>query len=187
MTAAAQGAANGDKDGDVPPSLLVRVADGLMIVTNVMATAWILLLMVLILADVAGRNLFLAPIAGVPEMVKYSIVGIVFLQIAHTHRCGEMVRSNGVMLMIGESFPRISILMDMFAQLCGMAFSLSLAWAIWPKLARSWQRGEMEGVSGHFQIAVWPFLLIITVGAVLLAVSFALSAVLAARRLRGGQ
>jgi len=187
MTSVAHNKANGDRDGDLSPSLLVRFADSLMIITNIMATAWILLLMVLILADVVGRNLFLAPISGVPEMVKYSIVGIVFLQIAHTHRCGEMIRSNGIMLMVAESFPRISILMDMLAQLCGMAFSITLAWAIWPRVLLVWKSGETEGISGHFQMPVWPFLLIIALGAMLLALSFALAAVIAARRLPGGR
>ena len=56
---------------------LVRLLGFVMSLTNVVATTWILLLMVLIVADVVGRNAFLSPIAGVPEMVKYSIVGIV--------------------------------------------------------------------------------------------------------------
>ena len=42
--------------------------------------------MVLINSDVIGRNLFNAPILGVPEMTSLSIVGIVFLQLADTLR-----------------------------------------------------------------------------------------------------
>ena len=65
---------------------LDEVADVVMGAANVVATLWILWLMVLIVSDVIGRETIGQPIAGVPEMVKFSIVGIVFLQIAHTHR-----------------------------------------------------------------------------------------------------
>ena len=50
--------------------------------------------MLLICADVAMRNLFNAPIAGVAEMVAFSIVGIVFLQLAHTLRTGALTRTD---------------------------------------------------------------------------------------------
>lgn len=157
-----------------------------MSLANVAATAWILTLMLLILADVIGRNLLLAPVAGVPEMVKYSIVGIVFLQIAHTHRRGEMIRSDGLLGLAMARRPRLGAAMDLFAQLAGCAISLLLARAVWPKATRAFSRGEMEGVAGHFQMPVWPFLAIVSAGAALLAISFALSAWRAARRLREG-
>ena len=38
------------------------------------------------------------------------------------------------------------------------------------------ERGEMEGVQGHFTMPVWPFLFLIVLGAILLAVSFLLTA-----------
>ncbi|MFV0474631.1 MAG: TRAP transporter small permease subunit [Pikeienuella sp.] len=163
---------------------LSRLADLAMALANIAATAWILILMLLILADVIGRNAFLAPIAGVPEMVKFSIVGIVFLQIAHTHRRGEMIRSDGLLGLAAARRPRLGAAMDLFAQAAGCAVSLALAWAVWPKATRAFDRGEMEGVAGHFQMPVWPFLAIVSFGAVLLAISFALSSVQAAKRLR---
>lgn len=41
----------------------------------------------------------------------------------------------------------------------------------------------MEGIAGHFQMPVWPFLGLIAGGAALLALSFAIAAWAAARRL----
>jgi len=172
--------------GPARPGRLTRIADAVMTAANVTATAWILLLMALILADVFGRNLLLQPIAGVPEMVKYSIVGIVFLQIAHTHRCGEMIRSDGILGLVTRRSPRAGAVMDLFAQLCGLALSLALAWAVWPKAVKAFNRGEMEGIAGHFQMPVWPFLLIVTIGSLLLALSFLLQAGLVTKRLRRG-
>lgn len=158
------------------PTRLDRLADAVMSTANVVATLWILGLMVLIVADVLGRETLGQPIAGVPEMVKYSIVGIVFLQIAHTHRKGEMIRSTGILGMLTARYPRAAKAMELTAQLCGAAFALTLAWAVWPKAIRAYERGEMEGVQGHFTLPVWPFLSLIVLGSVLLALSFLLSA-----------
>ncbi|MCV0393781.1 MAG: TRAP transporter small permease [Rhizobiaceae bacterium] len=153
---------------------------------NVVATTWILLIMVLIVADVVGRNAFLSPIAGVPEMVKFSIVGIVFLQVAHTHASGEMIRSDGLLEIIGRTRPRLAAAFDLVAQLLGVVFTVLLAWTVWPRMVRAFGRGEMEGVAGHFELPVWPFHLIIVAGSVLLALSFAAQAWVAWTRLRHG-
>lgn len=172
---------NAERDDGERKGPLLRGFDALASLANVVATTWILLLMVLIVADVVGRNAFLSPIAGVPEMVKYSIVGIVFLQIAHTHARGQMIRSDGLLEILGRTRPRLVAGIDMVCQLVGLGFTLVLASAVWPHMARSYARGEMEGVSGHFTLPVWPFLLLIVIGSALLAVSFAVSAIQAAR------
>lgn len=155
---------------------LDQIAGAVMGAANVVATVWILWLMVLIVGDVLGREMLGHPIAGVPEMVKYSIVGIVFLQIAHTHRAGEMIRSDGIVGALRKRRPGIGRALDLIAQLCGAAFALTLAWAVWPKAVKAYERGEMEGVQGHFTMPVWPFLALIVLGSVLLACSFLLRA-----------
>ncbi|MBR9762017.1 MAG: TRAP transporter small permease [Rhodobacteraceae bacterium] len=155
---------------------LDRIADAVMGGANVVATLWILGLMVLIVCDILGRETLGHPIAGVPEMVKFSIVGIVFLQISHTHRKGEMIRSDGILGMVRGRWPRAALALELLAQLCGAAFAGALAWAVWPKVVRAFERGEMEGVQGHFTLPVWPFLFLIVLGSVLLAASFLLTA-----------
>ncbi len=164
---------------------LVRTADAVMGTANVIATLWILGLMVLIVCDILGRETLGRPIAGVPEMVKYSIVGIVFLQIAHTHRKGEMIRSDGVLGMMRRRWPSAGLAMDLVAQLCGAAFAATLAWAVWPKAIRAYECGEMEGVQGHFTLPVWPFLSLIVLGSALLALSFLLTALATLTEKRG--
>lgn len=155
---------------------LDRVAGVVMGAANVVATLWILWLMVLIVSDVIGRETFGHPIAGVPEIVKFSIVGIVFLQVAHTHRKGDMIRSDGILGMVRARWPRAGLAMEVFAQLCGATFASTLAWAVWPKVTRAYERGEMEGVQGHFTMPVWPFLFLIVLGSILLTLSFLLTA-----------
>ena len=55
---------------------------------NSIGTLWIFLLMVVISIDVIGRTAFNAPLPGVLELVRLSIVGIVFIQLGHTLRAG---------------------------------------------------------------------------------------------------
>lgn len=163
---------------------LFRALGAVMSLANVVATTWILLIMALVVADVIGRNAFLHPIAGVPEMVKYSIVGIVFLQVAHTHWKGQMIRSDGLVKIVMRTRPRLAACFDFAAQIIGAGFTFLLARAVWPHTVRAYERGEMEGVTGHFTMPVWPFLLIIAGGSALLGMSFLLSAAIALRRIR---
>lgn len=157
-------------------SRLDQIAGGIMGAANIVATLWILGLMILIVCDILGREAFGQPIAGVPEMVMFSIVGIVFLQIAHTHRNGEMIRSDGILTAVRNKWPRTGLAMDIVAQLCGALFTSTLAWAVWPKVVRAYERGELSGVQGHFTLPVWPFMSLIVLGSSLLALSFLLAA-----------
>jgi TRAP-type mannitol/chloroaromatic compound transport system permease small subunit len=150
----------------------LRLFDRTVALTNAVATAWIILLMLLIVADVVFRNAFLAPIAGVPEMMKYSIVGIVFLQIAHAHASGQMIRSEGLLSVFEKRWPRGAVLLDVLAQMAGAAVTILLAIAVWPRLETAFQRAEFEGAAGHFTLPVWPFFAITIIGSVLLALSF---------------
>lgn len=164
-------------------STLVRLLDRVMSLANGAATLWILVLMTLIVADVIGRDALLSPIAGVPEMVGFSIVVIVFLQAPHTHRHGQMIRSEGLLVAIRMRRPRLAAALDLVAQCIGVAVSVILAAAIAPRLVTAFRSGEFEGIPGHFTISVWPVLLAVTLGSVLLAASFALSAAAACRQL----
>ena len=51
-------------------------------IMNAIGTLWIFMLMLLISADVLGRELLGTPIRGVTEIISLSIVAIVFLQLA---------------------------------------------------------------------------------------------------------
>jgi TRAP-type C4-dicarboxylate transport system permease small subunit len=49
---------------------------------NTLASVWVLFIVGLVSADVIGRAAFNAPLSGVPEIVRFSIVGMVWLQMA---------------------------------------------------------------------------------------------------------
>lgn len=145
-------------------------------VMNAAGTIWIIGLMVLINADIFGRSLFSAPIAGVPELVSFSIVGIVFLQLAHTLRSGSMTRSDVLLNVLERRAPRARLVLLAIFHLVGGLLMLMIAWKFWPTVATAWQfpQRHFMGNPGFFTIAQWPLFGLIFLGILATAVQFLL-------------
>ncbi len=139
---------------------------------NAAGTLWILVLMVLINADVLGRDLFAAPIRGVAEVVSLSIVAIVFLQLADTLRTGRLTRSDALLGVLARTRPRLARLMRAAFHLAGAALLAVLAAASWPLLADSWATGEYLGAIGDFQARLWPMRALIVIGGACTSLTF---------------
>jgi len=132
--------------------------------------------MLLILADVIGRAAFDAPILGVPEMVQFSIVGIVFLQLPQTLRGGGLTRSELLLAPLRRCSPRAAGVLQAAYDLTGAAlFALILA-ATWPLAVQAFESREFYGSTGVVQIPIGPLKLIIIAGCAVMAAQFLLSA-----------
>lgn len=148
----------------------------LMATLSAIGTAWIFFLMVLILADVIGRGAFNTPILGVPEMVQFSIVGIVFLQLPETLRTGGLTRSDvllGALLMRRPSAGHSLLLVF---HLIGAAVFLVIAFTTWPLMQGAFANSEFYGSTGVFTLPTGPLKVIILIGAIAMAVQFLLLA-----------
>lgn len=150
---------------------------------NALGTVWILALMVLINADVAGRNLFAAPVRGVTELVSLSIVGIVFLQLADTLRAGRFTRADVLLQRLQRTRPALADGLQGLFHLVGLALMLVILVASWKPLAQAVAIREYVGAVGDFQAPVWPVRLITLVGLCSTALCFAVLAVLDLRRM----
>lgn len=162
-------------------------------VANGLGSAWILGLMLLIVGDVVGRALsgllfhvtgavVNLSIRGTPELVKLSIVGIVFLQVAHTLRHGRHVRSTVVTDRLGE---RPAEALTFIAHLLGAALCALIVWSSWDDMVRAWRIGEFEG-EGALRVPVAPSRTIVIVGTALFGLEFARLALANLRKFRGG-
>lgn len=151
---------------------LLRWLDAVTMVTNVLGSLLIFGLVLLIGADVAGRNLFGAPVPGVPEMVSLSIVAIVFLQVPMALKAGRMTRSDGVLDVIKARMPRVAAGLETVFDLCGVGVLTAILYAHWPILVRSWERNDFVGAIGDFTAPTWPVKLMLLVGAGLLLLQF---------------
>jgi len=150
---------------------------------NALGSVWIIGLMLLICADIAMRTLFNAPIAGVAEMVSFSIVGIVFLQLAHTLRTGALTRSDILLNAVGRVSPAARGWLLALFNLVGAALLALALWHFLPSLTDAWSRPERNfmGNPGFFQIPTWPLYALMAIGMAATIAQFCASAVQAAK------
>jgi tripartite ATP-independent transporter DctM subunit len=139
---------------------------------NSVGTLWIFALMFLICADVAGRYVFNAPIKGAAEMVGYSIVAAVFLQMASTLRAGRFTRVEMLIEPLQRRRPAAGHALNALYHLVGAAVFAVITWGTWPKLRDAWAYDEITGTPGVFVFLIWPFLAAVVVGAAVTAVEF---------------
>lgn len=151
---------------------------------NALGTVWILALMVLINADVIGRNLLDTPVRGVPELVALSIVGIVFLQLADTLRVGRFTRAEALLDRLARTSPKLHDALHVVFHLVGCALMLIILWASWTPLLDAVRIREYVGAIGDFQAPVWPIRLITLIGLGVTALCYAMLAWLDLQRLR---
>ncbi|MCB1388067.1 MAG: TRAP transporter small permease [Rhodobacteraceae bacterium] len=141
---------------------------------NAFGTVWIVALMLLIVADIALRNLMNAPINGVPEMVSFSIVGIVFLQLSHALRVGSLTRSELLLNMLRpQGWPR-RVLLALF-NLTGAVILAIALWRFYPSFQSAWSNPARHfmGSPGVFVLPRWPLYGLMLIGLAATVLQFA--------------
>jgi TRAP-type mannitol/chloroaromatic compound transport system permease small subunit len=154
---------------------------------NALGTVWILALMLLINADVLGRDLFGTPVRGVTELVALSIVGIVFLQLADTLHSGRFTRADVLLQRLKRTRPVAAARLQALFHAAGAALMAVILWAAWRPLIESIRIREYVGAIGDFTAPVWPVRLIMLIGLSVTLITFVLLALAdlqRARRLR---
>lgn len=143
-----------------------------LIVTSLcfVGTIWIVLLMIIIFSDVVGRGVFNSPLAGIPEIVKNSIVGLTFLQLAYVLRDGRHVRTTFIYDRVPDHWKRI---MDIFGSLAGMAIFIMIFYATLEPTHKAFVTGDFEG--NNVRIPTFPTHVLILLGSLLMIFQFALS------------
>jgi TRAP-type C4-dicarboxylate transport system permease small subunit len=153
------------------PHPMGRVAE----VLAAIGTAWIFAMMLLVVADVVGRNFLDAPITGVAEFASRSVASIVFLTLAAAICGGRMTRSDFVPRLLGARAPGLVRALDVANALLGVLLFAALAGIGWPELVRSWQDNEYFGVQGVATMAAWPFRALLVGGAGVASLAYLLA------------
>ncbi len=166
---------------------LTRVLRAIAIAANVIGTLVVLVLVAVLNYDVIARGVFNAPFKGAYEVIQFSVVLIVFLQLPDVVRVGRLTRSDGFLIIAGHRRPRLGHTMRAMANAISCVFMLLVAIAIWPEFVEAWVRNDFFGVPGVFTAPWWPVKLAIFFSAALCTALFALKTVFgeaaAARRL----
>jgi len=157
-----------------PLQICVTTIERIAILANVAGTAVVLMLVVVVNYDVVARGMFNKPFHGAVELVQFSMVLIVFLQLPDVTRVNRLTRSDGFLMIAGTRWPRVSAFIDKFINFIAGVFMLLIAIAIWPEFVDMFETKDYFGVPGVFTAPWWPIKLVIFLSACLCCILFAL-------------
>ena len=161
---------------------LSRVANTLAIATNALGTVVVLALVVILNVDVIARGVFSTPIKGAYEMVQFSVVLIVFLQLADVVRVDRLTRSDGMLNILHNRRPNIAANLRRVINAISAIFMGLICYITFPEFLKMWGTQDYFGVPGLFTLPWWPVKLVIAFGTGLASVIFVLKVISAQDR-----
>ncbi|SPF75764.1 hypothetical protein ALP8811_00758 [Aliiroseovarius pelagivivens] len=161
---------------------LSRVANTFAIAANALGTLVVLALVVVLNVDVIARGVFSAPIKGTYEMVQFSVVLIVFLQLADVVRVDRLTRSDGFLNLLHDRRPRLTANLRRIINALSAIFMGLVAYITFPEFLHMWDTQDYFGVPGLFTLPWWPVKLVISVGTALSCLIFVLKVITAQDR-----
>lgn len=148
-------------------SIARRALDRIAMAANVCGTLVVLALVVIVNVDVISRGVFSAPFRGSVEVVQFSMVLIVFLQLPDVVRANRLTRSDGLLLVMGNRRPVAAAWLSKIINAVSAILMALIAYAIWPEFVEAWETGDFFGTPGVFTAPWWPVKLVIFFSAVL--------------------
>lgn len=151
-----------------------NVASRVAMVANAVGTLVVLALVMVVNYDVVARGFFNKPFHGAVELVQFSMVLIVFLQLPDVVRVNRLTRSDGFLSVAGHGWPAVRKYLNKLINLVACIFMVLISVAIWPEFVEMFETRDYFGVPGVFTAPWWPIKLVIFVSAVLCSLLFAL-------------
>ena len=147
------------------------------IVANVVGTLVVLGLVLVVNYDVVARGVFNQPFRGAVEVVQFSIVLIVFLQLPDVVRVNRLTASDGFLILIGKRYPKVTRVIRFGINTLAALFMAAIAVTMYPEFIEMWHTQDYFGVPGIFTAPWWPIKLVICLSAVLCTILFVLKLV----------
>jgi len=94
---------------------------------------------------------------------------IVFLQLPDVVRVDRLTRSDGVLVVLATSHPRLGRVISRLIDLVSAVMMALIAIAMWPQFVDAWQTDQFFGTPGIFTAPWWPVRLAIVFSATLCA------------------
>lgn len=135
---------------------------------NIAGAAWVVFLMLLITTDVCGRAFLGSPLFGVPEIVKISVVGLVWCMMPHTLKIGAHLRST---ILLDRMPPTLNRSVEILSCVLGIAMFALIVYSGWDKMIEAWQIGEFEGEE-PMRVPTYPIRSMVVFGAALTSLQF---------------
>ena len=145
-------------------SLASALVDRVTIGLNATGTLFLLVLVMVVNTDVVARGIFNSPLKGAVEIIEFSMVLIVFLQLPDVVRVNRLTRSDGFLAILASHNPgRARHLCRLIDAVSATLMALVVI-TMWPEFLDTWETGEFFGTPGIFTAPYWPVKLAIVVG-----------------------
>lgn len=167
----------------MPQSLVIaartvrRLVHAIAIGANAVGTLVILLLVLVVNYDVVARGVFNAPFLGAVEVVQFSMVLIVFLQLPDVVRVNRLTRSDGFLTVLGMRYPNASVTIRRAINALSASLMALIAAAMWSEFLEMLQTRDYFGVPGVFTAPWWPVKLAIFSSAALCLIIFVIKVI----------
>lgn len=119
----------------VLPKIVRTVAIG----ANAVGTLTVLVLVIVMNIDVVARGVFRAPFLGVFEIVVFSMILIVFLQLPDVVRVNRLTRSDGFLLLIRDRRPKMADALYRLIDAIACVLMAAVAYATWPAFVEAFE------------------------------------------------
>lgn len=142
----------------------------------------LVLMMLQVIADVAGRLFLSRPLPSTIEIVaEWWMPALIFLPMVTVALRGENI---AVDIVYDRLPPRAQAVSDIFAGLAFAVFLAFISWGAWEQALRAYAKGEF--ILGMIPVVIWPVRFLLPIAGAITAVVYVLSALRAAARLAGG-
>lgn len=153
---------------------LTKIAGGVAMAANAAGTFVVISLIAIVNYDIVARGLFNEPFLGAYEIVQFSMVLIVFLQLPDVVRVGRLTRSDGFLGLVTRRNRATGKTLSRLIDAVSFLFMLIVAYAIWPEFLEMWESQDFFGIPGVFTVPWWPMKLVIFLSSCICAVHFLL-------------
>ena len=117
----------------------LSVVKGIAIGANAVGTLTVLVLVIVMNIDVVARGVFNSPFLGVVEIVIFSMILIVFLQLPDVVRVNRLTRSDGFLGLLAGSRPGAASVLSRIIDLLGCIVMATIAYATWPEFIEAFE------------------------------------------------
>ncbi len=150
-------------------------------ISNAFGTLVVLVLVMVVNFDVVARGIFNKPFLGAVEVVQFSMVLIVFLQLPDVVRVNRLTRSDGLLTFLAPTYPTVARFIRRVINAVSATLMVLIAIAIWPEFIEMLETQDYFGVPGVFVAPWWPIKLTIWLSTALCALLFTLKIFLPSR------
>lgn len=147
---------------------------------NVVSAFLIMVMMLLVVTNVAGRYVFNITVHGALEITEFIMVGIVYFTMAHTQAIKAHIR---VDLLVGLMPHRTRLIFDLITYVFGFAIFALITWQTGLSFLDSWE--YLEETDGYINFPIYPAKFAIPIGCFMFCIRFFVDIVDVIKQLTG--